>query len=97
MDKNKKSKPKTPNIPKPTPRDVSGLINFLLEDKDIKSTIDPSVVDDLYNKYVISLINSYIIIKGKLTKMANKLIEEHMKAEFSTFLTNQPLVITLLL
>lgn len=74
-------------------KDISSLINFLLDEKEIKDTIQGKTVDELYNTYVIGLIHSYWGIKKKMNKLANKLIDDNMKADFSSFLNNQPLII----
>jgi hypothetical protein len=70
-----------------------GLINFMLDEKEIKNEIDTSLINKLYKKYVFRLINSYIGVKNRLIYLTNKLIEENMKAEYSMFLNNQPLII----
>ena len=74
-------------------KDVSSLINFLLDEKEIKDVIPNNVIDDLYNKYVIGLIEAYWSIKIKMNRIATKLIDDSMKADYSTFLNNQPLII----
>ena len=74
-------------------KDISSLINFLLDEKEIKDTIPGKTVDELYNTYVIGLIHSYWGVKKKMNKLANKLIDDNMKADFSSFLNNQPLII----
>lgn len=74
-------------------KDISSLINFLLDEKEMKDTIPGKTVDELYNTYVIGLIHSYWGVKKKMNKLANKLIDDNMKADFSSFLNNQPLII----
>ena len=69
------------------------LINFLLNEKEINNDISVETINDLYKKYVLRLIDSYIGVKNKLNYLTNKLIEENMKAEYSMFLNNQPLII----
>ena len=69
------------------------LINFILEEKDIKNEIDNDLINKLYQKFVFRLINSYIGVKNRLNFLTSKLIEENMKAEYSMFLNNQPLII----
>ena len=69
------------------------LINFILEDKDIKNEIENDMINKLYKKFVFRLINSYIGVKNRLNYLTAKLIEENMKAEYSMFLNNQPLII----
>ena len=69
------------------------LINFLLSEKEINNEINVSLINKLYKKYVFKLINSYTGVKNRLNYLTNKLIEENMKAEYSMFLNNQPLII----
>ena len=69
------------------------LINFMLSEKEINNEIETNVINKLYKKYVFTLINSYIGVKTRLNYLTNKLIEENMKAEYSMFLNNQPLII----
>ena len=69
------------------------LINFLLSEKEINNEINVSLINKLYKKYVFRLINSYTGVKNRLNYLTNKLIEENMKAEYSMFLNNQPLII----
>ena len=69
------------------------LINFLLNEKEINNEININLINKLYKKYVFRLINSYIGVKNRLNYLTNKLIEENMKAEYSMFLNNQPLII----
>jgi hypothetical protein len=73
-------------------KNYNSLINFILDEKDITPNISNEVIDNLYNKYVISLITTYVYLKGKLTKLVNKLIDENMKAEFSNFINTQILM-----
>ena len=74
-------------------KEITSLIDFLLEEKDITPKISPNLIDKLYNTYIFSLINSYLTLKNRLNQMTLKLIDENMKAEYSTFLNNQPLII----
>ena len=69
------------------------LINFLLNEKDISNEISSDIINKLYKNYVYRLINSYIGVKNRINYLTNKLIEENMKAEYSMFLNNQPLII----
>jgi len=69
------------------------LINFLLNEKDISNEINSDIINKLYKNYVYRLINSYIGVKNRINYLTNKLIEENMKAEYSMFLNNQPLII----
>ena len=69
------------------------LINFILNEKEISNEIDVDLINKLYKKFVFTLINSYIGVKTRLKYLTNKLIEENMKAEYSMFLNNQPLII----
>ena len=69
------------------------LINFILDEKEITNEIEVNLINKLYKKYVFRLINSYIGVKNRLNYLTNKLIEENMKAEYSMFLNNQPLII----
>ena len=69
------------------------LINFLLNEKDISNEISSDLINKLYKNYVYRLINSYIGVKNRINYLTNKLIEENMKAEYSMFLNNQPLII----
>ncbi len=69
------------------------LINFILNEKEIKNDIDNNVINTLYKNYVFRLINSYIGVKNRLNFLTSKLIEENMKAEYSMFLNSQPLII----
>ena len=69
------------------------LINFILNEKEISNEISVNIINKLYKKYVFRLINSYIGVKNRLSYLTNKLIEENMKAEYSMFLNNQPLII----
>lgn len=74
-------------------KELSSLINFILDSKDIKPIIPENVIDDLYSQYVIVLINTYFHIKKKLTKLSTKLIEDNMKADLELFLKHPPLII----
>ena len=74
-------------------KEITSLIDFLLDEKDITPKISPNIIDKLYNTYIFSLINSYLTLKNRLNQMTLKLIDENMKAEYSTFLNNQPLII----
>ena len=69
------------------------LINFLLNEKEISNEISSDLINKLYKNYVYRLINSYIGVKNRINYLTNKLIEENMKAEYSMFLNNQPLII----
>ena len=69
------------------------LINFLLDDKEIKNEIENDLINKLYKNFVYRLIISYIGVKKRLNFLTTKLIEENMKAEYSMFLNNQPLII----
>ena len=69
------------------------LINFLLNEKEISNEISSDIINKLYKNYVYRLINSYIGVKNRINYLTNKLIEENMKAEYSMFLNNQPLII----
>ena len=69
------------------------LINFLLNEKVVNNEINVETINNLYKKYVLGLIGSYIGVKNRLNYLTNKLIEENMKAEYSMFLNNQPLII----
>jgi hypothetical protein len=69
------------------------LINFILSEKEINNEINVTLINKLYKKFVFRLINSYIGVKNRLTFLTSKLIEENMKAEYSMFLNNQPLII----
>ena len=84
---NKENKDKDKN------NDPIALINFMLTEKEITNEIDSNLINKLYKKYVFRLINSYIGVKNRLNYLTNKLIEENMKAEYSMFLNNQPLII----
>ena len=70
-----------------------GLINLILNEKEIKNEISVDIINNLYKKFVFRLINSYIGVKNRLSYLTEKLIEENMKAEYSMFLNNQPLII----
>jgi hypothetical protein len=90
---NKKNSNENNNINGNDIKNYNSLINFLLEEKDITSNIPNNIIDNLYNKYVICLITTYVQLKMKLTKLTNKLIDENMKAEYSNFINTQHLII----
>ena len=70
------------------------LINFLLNDKELdNSNLSTFLINKLYKKYVLQLINSYIAVKNRLNYLSNKIIDENMKGEYNMFLNNQPLII----
>ena len=72
----------------------TNLINFFYdENTEIPTNIPNDVIDNLYNKYVLNLISSYVYLKKKLNKLTNKLIDENMKAEFSNLINTEPLLI----
>jgi len=69
------------------------LINFIMNEKEIKNEIENDLINKLYKNFVFRLIISYIGVKNRLNFLTTKLIEENMKAEYSIFLNNQPLII----
>lgn len=61
------------------------LIQFLLDDKDCLYKLEPKVVDELYEKYVISLLKNFSNLKEKYLKLMNRLFDEKMKSEYPFF------------
>jgi hypothetical protein len=69
-------------------RQVNSLIQFLLDEKDCQYKLQPKTIDDLYEKYVISLVCIYVTLRSKFTKLSNKVIDDKMKSEFPFFIVN---------
>lgn len=68
-------------------RSINTLIQFFLEDKDIQdSKLEPKVIDEIYEKYVISLINNFLCLKNKYAKLVSKLIDDKIKSEMPFFM-----------
>lgn len=66
-------------------KSVNSLIQFFLEDKNLYYNLDPDVIDQLYEKYVVSLIHQFLALKSKYTRLIGKLLDEKMKSEFPFF------------
>jgi len=60
----------------------------LLEKPTIETILDEKRIDDLYEKFVISLIRSYMSLKKYYLFIVNKLLDEKIKAEYSNFIVS---------
>lgn len=69
------------------------VINAFLEEKEIPNFLGKNVIDNLYNNYVLSLIDTYIAIKTRFSELSFRLIDDDSKSDYSSFSNIQPLVI----
>lgn len=68
---------------------VTSLIQFFNHEKLIKITdanLTTEIIDDLYDRYVISLIKNYFAVRKKYERLMNKLIDDKIKSEFPFFI-----------
>lgn len=69
------------------PNNYHSIGQFLLDyhGKPLPSVLDEKIIDDIYKKYVISLVEVYLYLKNNYFKLLQKLLDDKMKSEFSFF------------
>jgi hypothetical protein len=73
-----------------TKPDNTSLIEYFINEKEIKYTLELEIIDRLYDTYVASLIGNYFCLRNKYMKLVNKLIDDKLRSEYSFFVLIQP-------
>jgi hypothetical protein len=64
---------------------INSLIQFFLDEKPCEYKLEHRVIDELYEKYVLSLVKNYLSLRIKYKRLVNKLLDEKMKSELPFF------------
>jgi hypothetical protein len=75
---------KTPNLKQK--KNISSLIEFFINDSEVNFRLDDKTIDEIYQKWVFSLVRNFLILKSRYNKIVAKLLDEKMKSEFPFFL-----------
>jgi len=70
-------------------RNLNSLIQFFLDSKFLKNfdiNLSEEIIDELYDKYVFSMIKNYFALRKKYERLVNKLINDKIKSEFPFFI-----------
>lgn len=68
---------------------INSLIQIFLDEKTLKkynSNLPSDIINDLYCKYVISLIKNYFSLRTNYDKLLSKLIDNKFKTEYPFFI-----------
>lgn len=68
---------------------INSLIQFFLDEKFCDYKLEHKVIDELYEKYVLSLVKNYLSLRIKYKRLVNKLLDEKMKSELPFFVVKE--------
>jgi hypothetical protein len=67
-------------------KNITSLIEFFICDSHLNFRLDDNTIDQIYEKWVFSLVKNFLILKSKYNKLVARLLDDKMKAEFPFFL-----------
>jgi hypothetical protein len=67
-------------------KNITSLIEFFICDSNINFRLDDNTIDQIYEKWVFTLVKNFLILKSKYNKLVVRLLDDKMKAEFPFFL-----------